>query len=348
MQEIKTPLKRDSSIDLLKTIAIFCVILIHSSSLVMLGAVGTANWYFGVFWGSVSRFAVPVFFMCSGALMLRPGKELPLKRLWGKSILRLVLAMLFWAFAYKCFHLLTAGALTLPNLWQALKEILLFNQEFHLYYLHIILLVYALLPVLRLITAHADKRLLQYILAFWLLLGILYPTLLPYWPIRLLNGIPSQWMLNMTYASIGFCFLGYYMRAYPPRKKSLYLAAFLLGLAATMGATVFFSLKNGALYEHFLEGMGVSVCLMAYGVFGLCLGFAPKERARRIYLHLSKASFCVYLVHAFLLPYAQSFIARDILSPALSIPLLSLANMALCLLAYELLSRIPIVNKWLI
>lgn len=348
MQEIKNPPKRDSSIDLLKTIAIFCVLLIHTASTVITAAVGTADWYGGIFWGCISRFAVPVFFMCSGALMLRPGKQLYLKRLWGKNILRLVLAMLFWALCYKCFHLLAANAFSLPALWQAVKEILLFNQEFHLYYLHMILLVYALLPVLRLVAAHADKKLLQYLLLFWFILGILYPTLSPYWPFNLLTGIPAKWMLNSTYSAMGYCFLGYYMSTYPPRKKGSSLLLFLLGFAATAGSTILFSLRSGVLEEHFLEGMGVCVFLMAAGIFGLCLGFSPKERGQRFYLHLSKASFCVYLVHAFLLPVVPRLLAMNLLPPLFSIPLLALANLGVCLIAYEVLSRIPVVNKWLI
>ena len=348
MSENTVLLKRDSSIDLLKTIAILCVILIHCAGSTMEGAVGTADWYASVFWGTVSRFAVPVFFMCSGALMLRPGKELSIKRLWGKSILRLVLAMLFWAFCYKCWHLLAGGSFSLPALWQAVKEVLLFNQEFHLYYLHMILLVYAFLPVLRVITAHADKKTLQYLLALWFLLGIVFPTLRPYWPMTLLSDIPLQWGINMTYASIGYCFLGYYMTAYPPRRKGLFWLLYLGGLGLTAGLTIAFSLRGGALEQHFIGGMGVCVALMAAGVFGLCSGFSARGRKVKALTHLSKASFCIYLIHAFCLPYAQSFIASGLLPAALAIPLAALAIFALCLGGYEILSRIPWVNKWLI
>lgn len=346
MNDAPSVQKRDNSIDLLKTIAIFCVLLIHTAATSMYGPIPSPDWYASVFWGSISRFAVPVFFMCSGALMLRPGKDLPLKRLWGKSILRLVLAMLFWAFAYKCFHLLAAGSFNLPALWQGFKEVLLFNQEFHLYFLHIILLVYALLPVLRVISANADKKLLQYLLLMWLLLGIIFPTVRPYWPFSLLDGIPAKWMLNMTYSSIGYCFLGYYMKSYPLKGKAPYWALLVLGFGIIMGGTLISSLQTGSLDEHFLEGMTLGVCLMSAGIFGLCLGFSPKKRVAKLVLHLSKASFCIYLVHAFFLP--KILVLVGLYPLAVSIPILAFINLLLSLLVYEVLSRIPVVNKWLI
>lgn len=184
--------KRDRSIDLLKTLAIFGVLTIHTCTLGYQHPVGSFSWLSTVFWGSVVRASVPIFLMCSGALLLHPDHALPLKKLYGKNILRLLAAMLVWAMAYQCYHLAMDHAFTAANLWQSLKEVLLFKQEFHFYYLHIMLLVYVFLPVTRNFVQHADRRMLQYFLILWFALGILYPTLRPFWPFSLLGGIPAS------------------------------------------------------------------------------------------------------------------------------------------------------------
>ena len=57
----------------------------------------------------------------------------------------------------------------------AVKNILLFQHEGHLYYLHIRLLVYVFLPLTWLIACQADWRLLEYILGLRFVLGIAYP-----------------------------------------------------------------------------------------------------------------------------------------------------------------------------
>ena len=79
---------------------------------------------------------MPVFFLCSGALLLDPDRDLSLRKLWGRNILHILLAMWVWAFAYKVYGLLPGG-ISLAGLWQGAKEVLLFHHEFHLYYLHI-------------------------------------------------------------------------------------------------------------------------------------------------------------------------------------------------------------------
>ncbi len=96
------------------------------------------------------------------------------------------------------YHLVSAGSLTAAALYRACKELLLFRHESHLYYLHIAILIYLCVPLLRILTAHADRRQLTYALALWFALGIVYPTVRPLWPFRLLSGIPQQYALNMT------------------------------------------------------------------------------------------------------------------------------------------------------
>ncbi|HQC35965.1 MAG TPA: acyltransferase family protein, partial [Bacillota bacterium] len=138
---------------------------------------GASGWTAFLFWGSLSRAGVPLFLMCSGALMLDPEKDPGLKKLWSKNILRLFAALFFWAFCYGLFHLFRTGNLNAPSLVGLLKDVLFFRHEQHMYYLHIMLLVYAFLPVTRAFAARAERSQLLYFLCIWFLLGIVFPTL---------------------------------------------------------------------------------------------------------------------------------------------------------------------------
>ena len=102
---------RDRGIDLVKAVAICAVLVIHSC--VYTAPVGSSRWLGDLFWGALARPAVPLFFLCSGALLLQPEKELPLRRLLGHNLLRIVLAMLVWAMVYKLARLAAAGAFSL-------------------------------------------------------------------------------------------------------------------------------------------------------------------------------------------------------------------------------------------
>ena len=346
-----TPSRRDTGIDAVKAAAICCVVLLHTSTGGLVTTFGSFAWCASLFWGCAVRAAVPLFLLCSGALLLPQGKELSLRKLWGKNILKIVVAMLVWAMFYKVLSLAGSGTLSAAALWQALKEVLVFNQEFHLYYLHIILLVYAFLPLTRVLVRHASEAEKRYGLIVWFALGIVFPTLLPYWPFRLLTDIPRQWMMNMSFAAIGYGVLGLRLtrRPLPLRLARLFSLA---GFALVFGPTLWASLRSGVLEEHYLEGMSVGVCLLAAGLFSLLYraGQGLREgRFRTLVTALSRASFCIYLVHVLWL-----YVLRDLgltaarFAPLVSIPLLALCNRAVSFLCWFLLSKIPVVNKWLI
>lgn len=346
----RTAVSRDLGIDLLKTIAIFGVIVIHTSGDGYSNPIGSFDWFSAVFWGSIARASVPVFLMCSGALLLNPRKEKTIRDVYFKNILRIILAMFVWSMAYKIYHLLCSGTWNLPAFIHAVKEVLLFKQEYHMYYLHIILLVYAFLPITRVFIRHATQKELRYALAVWFVLGILYPTVKPDWPFTLLGGIPAQWLMNMTYASIGYGILGYYLTRYPLSGKcSFFLFGF--GFLFVFGMTILSSMKTQTLAVRFLEGMSFGVSLLAAGLFGLCYG--RKERisgkAAALAVNLSRGSFCVYLVHVFVIYLFAGFgIGANAFPCLLSIPLLAALNLLISYGCYFVLSKIPVVRRWLV
>lgn len=339
---------RDPALDVVRALAIVLVVVIHSASAGFSFPIGSFDWWSTLLWGSLARPAVPLFLMCSGALML--DRDIPLKRLFGHNLLRIVIAMMCWAFLYQLYHLLPGG-LTLAGLWEAVKHTVVLHHEFHFYYLHILLLVYFFLPVTRVFVRSAKRRELEYFLAFWLVTGILFPLIKNYWPFSLVSAIQARYMLNSAYASIGYGVLGHYLRQYGgaiPRRW--YGLALVGGWLVTFCGTALSSLKEGALVDFFLEGWSPGPMLMAAGLFGLMLSVKVwPRRLEQFTGRLSRASFCIYLVHVFFL-----YILRDLgLTASAGLPLLSIPGICLLLLAlswlvYEVLHRIPVVKTYLI
>ena len=93
--------RRSVPVDAAKTAAIFGTLLIHASAAGgFAGAPGSFGWTSALFWNCLLRSAVPVFFLCSGALLLPPEKEVTLQLVWTKYIPRILAALFFWAAAY--------------------------------------------------------------------------------------------------------------------------------------------------------------------------------------------------------------------------------------------------------
>lgn len=150
---------RIAAVDYAKTLAIVCVVMIHVSSEVLLGRqIGSDAWLEGLFWSSLARGAVPLFLMCSGVLFLGRSGGLSVRRIWKRNIPHILLALLVWAAVYKLVPRFLHEKLTAEALRTILLELLCGQHEGHLYFLHIMLLVYAALPVTYTFAANADEK----------------------------------------------------------------------------------------------------------------------------------------------------------------------------------------------
>ena len=228
---------RVRSVDCAKCLAIFCVLLIHAASDVLRGGpISSIRWLSGLFWGSVSRGAVPLFLLCSGALLLDAERTISARHIWRRNIPHMLFALFFWAAVYKAIGLLTAGQTDAAALRGAVRDWLLWQHEGHLYYLPVILLVYAALPLTRTFTAHADAKTMRYFLAFWFAFGVLLPTLRQLGLLQDFGGIVRQWPLPMVWSAIGCTVLGDALRRRPLTARCaglLFAAGFLLCFAGT-------------------------------------------------------------------------------------------------------------------
>lgn len=340
-------MERDRRIDLVKTLAIFCVLVIHVGTEALQASLSTFDRLGGYAWASAARVAVPLFFMCSGALLFSEERKLTMKKLYGRNMLRLLIALFFWAIVYSLWDMYRAGTWTGEAFLAAGKDLLLFRHKYHLYYLHIALLFYAMIPVMRILTRSASRKEIRYILILWFITGILFPILYNFWPFTLLGGIPLQWKMNMAWASLGYGLLGWYLKKYGCSLKAA-IFSLAAGFVFTFGGTLL--LSGDAPDTRLLEGMSPGIALMAFGVFGLCLrAKGLKGKGGRVIEWIGRSSFCVYLVHVLLLELLRDHGMTVLWGPViLTIPLISAGIMAASLLIYAVLSRIPVVRSWLV
>ena len=345
-------LKKDrvQQVDLAKSIAICCVVLIHVASGPLLWEKPqTARWMQSLFWGSVSRFAVPLFFLCSGALMLDENRPLTARHIWTRSIPHMLAALFFWAAAYVIAPFVYHWNFDWHAIGKGLLDVLLWRYEQHLYFLHITVLVYAALPVMRGFLHRADEKTRFYAVFFWCVTGVVFPACKSL-GLFFREGIPAQWPLPMTWSAIGCAALGWQLRKKPLCAKTSGLLLFL-GFVICYGGTAALSFQKGALSAQLLEGLSPGPLLMAAGVFCLCGDLVPKlpNFLQKAAETGGKASFGLYLAHEFALSAFRVFgITTWFAPPLLSIPILSLACLSVTFAGVFVLMKIPVVRRWLI
>lgn len=334
---------RNGAVDFLKAFAIVGVLFIHACSAGFwkpdsfsdISQLPSLDWMACLVLGTLSRASVSIFLMCTGVLMLDPERNADLKKIWTRHIPRLLAALWFWRFLYHVRNAVAKDGVSTGS---------------HLYYINIALLVYALLPALRAITARADRNTLRYLLILWAIFGLIYPKFQKEWPLNTLSGIPAQYGLNLAYTCVGYTLLGWYVQqsAKTPWKWAVIGAA---GYIYTFLATLFPSMQAKCLISSAFNVSHPGVALASAGVCGWVFARSRRSPARSVpawITELSKASFCIYLCHLLFLTWFQALGLSALTGPCiLYIPLTVGAVLAASLAVYFVLKRIPVANRWL-
>lgn len=113
--------QRQLYLDVLRIVSIAAVVVIHTAAEYWTALdVTSYEWKVETVYDGLVRWAVPVFVMISGALFLDPSRDQPIKKLYGKNILRIVTIILFWGTIYALLAGLPSDA-SAPSLYAFFK-----------------------------------------------------------------------------------------------------------------------------------------------------------------------------------------------------------------------------------
>lgn len=337
--------------DELRVAAIFAVAALHvagggwSAAAVNGGAWQALNLYDGLI-----RWCVPVFVMLSGMFLLNPKRRLPLKTLYGKNILRLAVALLFWGVLYGLADARMAhGFLSWADILPALETVLRGKAHYHLWFLYMLIGLYIVAPLLRAMVAGASRVQLRYFLVLALLFSSCLPLLIRLLPDDGLKTLVGQFQLHLVLGYAGYFVAGYYFHTYPPRGRTRALLMTLggLGAAATVVGTWLVSAHMGKAWGVLYEYYTPNVALAAVGVFLLFQRWGGRGRVR--WGRLAPYVFGVYLVHdAVFMVYERLGLTALGLGPVWAVPVLTVLVFLPSLLISFIISRVPVLRRYLV
>lgn len=342
--------KRVEYFDILRIVSIFFVIVIHVTSVgLRLCETATLAWNVNWLLNSVSRWAVPVFFMVSGALFLEPNRELTLKKLYKKNIFRIVVCIIVWGFLYSLLDQYIYGTLSAKSVLVAVYGIVTGNTGYHLWFLYTLVMLYIAVSLFRLITCNASKRQLEYALLMWGVFSLLIGQINAF---AAETGFSSDLLPYSPFVIAGyggFFLLGYYLTAYPLKgriKMACYVLACLSVCAIVGGKLILLTVWEieSATFEL---PLGVFSGLIAAAIFTLAQNFKVSEAASQVTSFLGQRSFGLYLIHVFFvsLIYHIWNVKPDYCQPVLAVFISSAGIFVVSLLVSWMLSKIPLLRK---
>lgn len=342
--------------DLLKILAIYAVIVIHSAApyLLLYKTHGLYYWWAGNFYDSLARWCIPVFVMLSGFFLIGKYQEQTLGSFFMRRFMRILIPFIVWSFIYFLWRIYANGE-DLP-LFSFIPMLFMEPVYYHLWFLYLVIGLYALTPFLSLYMKNSCCRHDWYYLALWFVLASVLAFI-------------ESWYDITTYISTGagnsiFKFAGYFALGWMLRdfeltagKKVLFLTLFLLGLFITAYGTYSTSVveNEGQFSGIFYEYFSFSVFMMAVPVFliGKSLRLpAMFDNLSNGHRALRLAAECVpgvYLVHAMLLAVAKRGMlgfefTPGMMDPFIGIPLFAFGIFMASLLVVSAIKIIPIIR----
>lgn len=321
--------QRNCSMDVLRILACLGVISIHAgSSGVDIGIVeeGALDWFFCVAVDSLFKWSVPIFVMITGFFFLNPEKELPLKKLYGKYILRLTLCLIFWSWFY---------AIMLHCRYT--KFYPFGGQDTNFWYIGMCIGLYISMPVLRLIAA--NEKVLAYSCWIWLALRI-------YLFIGYYVDVPIVITDYVFNGYVGYCLWGYYLSRVDLNRRQTN-TIYLIGLLALIGTVALPLLTKGKEVLSF-ESPGPMLSSIAIFLFVIKHPIQLSPKIGKLVTHVSGLTLGIYMVHTFVMVEAFSRIYRFIPNIYLLVPVAVVAIFVISYLIILVIKQVPVLKKWVV
>lgn len=318
-------------LDILRILAIMGVITLHvaSTPVIKMDFIGSTQWWVANVIDGSMRWAIPVFFMLSGALLLGSKKEESIGSFYKRSFKRLGIPFIMWSIIYFFFKHCYLGKESLEPMvmfTKFLNEFFTDNIYNHLWFMYVILTLYFIAPFFKAMVQNLRKRDLQIIIISWIIIGFIYPF------IQNLYFENFGVTYNIKFFGIpfftgyaGYFVLGYYLRIYEVKNKTRifsYIAGFISAVMVPL-LTYAFSIDKLVLDERFYGHFSITSVLMGIAVFLYIQDINWNEilnvKMRRLVSSLSGSTFGIYFVHMAVQTLLLENLTSQILTDSLTI-----------------------------
>ena len=317
--------------DLLRVVAAIAVVLIHvlGPYREKLGDIPDWEWMTVITFNSFSRWAVPVFIMITGALMLTDKRPIDgryyIKRRFGKVFI----PFLFWSVFYAFL-----SAFTLEGINFNITSELLFNLPFHETYYHLgffyyFIPLYFIIPFFHWLVQNIDIDKTKVLVVLWLFCSALSLF-------EVDTFLNSDFLLYSGYLLFGYVL---YQQRWPRFGFLILSCVCMLFITDYMVISESFA-NNEYTVGSWLSYKTLNTALIAGGVFVFCRYISKQisEKTRHNLSFVSQYTLGIYLLHPIFLWPLRHFDLYFI-NPILSIVIWTFVAAGLSLFASWLLSR---------
>ena len=251
---------------------------------------------------SCLRFAVPIFFMLSGALAFSKS-EMNIKEFYQQRAKRILIPLVFWGLFYS--FVFNRDWLIIEHF----KQVLLGNAFYHLWFLYAMIGLYLVTPVFYQFLKHSQKKDIEIILIVSFLLNSVLPIISSsYWV-----DLGGSFSFNYLTGSIFYFLLGYYLLNYDLKyvnRPAVAVIGYILSSIIISVCTVKSSIEQQMHVTFYINTLWLLVIIQSTSLFVLFKSIAGHQEGLMSKLSqwassLGQYFMGIYLVHALILEVYQ-------------------------------------------
>jgi len=303
----------------------------------------------------LTEWCVPVFLIISGYLFLDPKREIRIRELAGKYMMRILLALFIFGVPFSLMEMIAGDVHSdhiLIMVYHALANVIRGKSWAHLWYLYLILFLYAITPVIKRMLNRLPTALYIFVMAVLLVVCSLIPFI---WRLMYLE-VPSRYPEYGIYLFYYLC--GYGFAKYARREKADNAGSGIVLLSLGAVLMIF-------LIEMISRLTGNYAVRMAYGYPGALLVavllFWSTIAAQRcvkvsggksveVWAMLSRLCFGIYLIHPVFLNFAYKFMGLTLMKIGfwIAVPTLFAGALLGAALVTAVLLKIPFFRNYVL
>lgn len=294
-------MKRKTYLDIAKIMACLAVIIQHNVSFEILDkSLQNLNYFYYY----ICRFAVPVFVMSTGVLLLDDKKEISYSLILKKYIPRIFLPLVAIVYVIEITNAFILGTVSLKLLYQPFVHVVLNQVSVPYWYIYMIAGIYILLPYIRKIVNNCSKKEIEIFLLIFVFVRSIVPLFDQCLRNNILIGAVSAFQMSIFNGYIGYLILGHYIDKYLDNlSKRKYVICIIAHLVSTViPIIIMMVLPNGfeRVGDYFNDIFSLNIMVISV-TFLLILKriFNQKQIEHPIVYSVSKATFGIYILHVY-------------------------------------------------
>lgn len=300
----------------------------------------SVTWFSANVIESLFYYAVPVFFMITGATLIDYRDRYSTKTYFKKRIIKVLIPYLIWSLGYITYNICVGSRGF--SLSQIINDLLNGLGGYYFWFFIPLFAIYIIIPIISLIPKEKRKRCFEYII----IICFLTISVLPFIFKLIKINLPIDFAL-FSCSYILYVITGYYFDNYEinERKRGLIYLLGFVGLFIHIFGTFFMSYKNGVVDELFKGYLNFPCVLYSVAIFVFFKYFLKKHSINKklssIINVISTTTFGVYLIQQIVIVIGgKIFDIQSLIYRTLGAVIIFL----ICVLIIKIIQKIPVIK----